>query len=222
MPKTYRPELEQPLPHLMSLLPVHRGYPVPWFVEWIIDGKPQPQGVGEPDFRVMSRDRYSSAIREHRCWVCGGQMAQRVAFVIGPMCAVNRTSAEPPAHVRCGLWSARNCPFLARPHARRRDLAGASVAEQPGIAITRNPGCAGVWETLLGSYGLFDAGGGGLLFNIGEPRKVTWWAQGREATREEVLRSIETGMPLLREYCHTPDEHDALDDEYERALELVP
>ena len=31
---TYRPELE-PLPDRMKRLPVHRGYPVPWFVEWV-------------------------------------------------------------------------------------------------------------------------------------------------------------------------------------------
>src|SRR5262245_10337978 len=122
-----RPELELPLPRNMSRLPQHRGYPVPWFVEWV---------DGEPEFRAMSRVKWWTAVgmgrdgilRPHQshCWVCGGPMARAgflatFAFTIGPMCAINRVSSEPPSHVECAEWSARNCPFLSRPHARRRE-----------------------------------------------------------------------------------------------------
>jgi hypothetical protein len=62
--------------------------------------------------------------------------------------------------------------------------------------ITRNPGVALVWVTR--SYRLQRVPGG-VLFEIGDPLKVLWFAQGRPATRAEVDASIETGLPALRE-----------------------
>lgn len=188
-------ELE-PLPRRMRGLPVHRGYPVPWFVEWVQDGEGCPVGEGEPDFRIMSAGRRLQALDEGVCWVCGQQLGKFRSFVIGPMCAVNRTSAEPPAHRDCAEWSARNCPFLARPHARRRDVPDAASA--PGIALKRNPGVAGVWTVKLGGYSVFRVEDG-WLFNIGEPLSVTWWAEGRRAARAEIQASIDSGLPALRE-----------------------
>src|SRR6267154_1896953 len=89
-----------------------RGYPVPWFVEWI-DGK--------PDFRVMDSDKLVEAIKYKRCWVCGGPLGHYKVFTIGPMCMVNRTSAEPPSHRDCAEFSVRNCPFLTTPDMHRRE-----------------------------------------------------------------------------------------------------
>src|SRR4051812_26745029 len=99
-----RPELEA-LPAKMAHLPVYRGYPVPWFVEWF---------SGVPDFRQIRTAARLAAVQQHRCWVCGGKIAGRFgyaetfAFVVGPMCALNRISAEPPSHHICASWSARN------------------------------------------------------------------------------------------------------------------
>ncbi len=39
---------------------------------------------------------------------------------------------------------------------------------------------------------------GETLIDIGDPVAVHWFAYGREATRSEVLASIESGLPLLR------------------------
>src|SRR5262245_2742625 len=100
-----RPELP-PVPERMRKLPLHRGYPVPWFVEWI---------EGVPDFRIMDGRKLVRAVKEKRCWVCGELMGSYLAFTIGPMCAVNRISAEPPSHRECASFSARGCPFLTRP-----------------------------------------------------------------------------------------------------------
>jgi hypothetical protein len=71
------------------------------------------------------------------------------------------------------------------------------MAAVAGIALLRNPGVEAVWTTRR--YGIFDDGSGGVLFDIGDPDSVTWWAEGREATRGEVEASIELGLPSLLE-----------------------
>lgn len=218
-----RPELER-LPEHMRRLPIDRGYPVPWFVEWIAEGEAMPIGLGKPDFRVMSHERLEHAVRLGLCWVCGGVLGGHRAFVAGPMCAVNRTSAEPPSHVGCAEWSARNCPFLARPHARRRDQDPAlETVEAPGVMLARNPGVALVWGTREGRYKRFRAGNSGLLFDMGEPTKVSWWAEGRKATRAEIMASIESGLPSLREMAEQERGGPAaLDRQVVQTMELLP
>jgi hypothetical protein len=186
-----RPELE-PLTDRLKRLPVDkRGYPVPWFVDWI---------NGEPEFRAMNPDKWALAVRDRLCWVCGVPLGRWLTFVIGPMCGITRTTAEPPCHTECAEWSARNCPFLSRPHAVRREddvINNAMSDGVAGIAILRNPGVTLLWTTR--SYTLFDDGRGKPLIEIGPPDGVTWYAQGRLATRAEVLASVTTGLPLLRE-----------------------
>jgi hypothetical protein len=191
-----------PIPAEMSRLPFHRGFPVPWFVESI---------DGVPDFRVMDGRKLKKAVEERRCWVCGGRMGQFMAYVAGPMCAVNRTSSEPPSHVRCAVYSARACPFLSRPHMRRREEGLPEEAIIPaGVGIMRNPKAAMVW-IVRGKLKLKYDLKGALLFDLGEPEEVRWFSEGRTATRAEVDESIETGLPLLREQCHTPEAHAALE-----------
>src|SRR5215831_3288717 len=107
-----RSELTE-LPRRLKALPVDaRGYPVPWFVAW---------HDGVPDFRIADTAKWRRAVRERRCWVCGDRLGRYLAFVIGPMCGINRTTTEPPLHRECAEWSVMNCPFLVRPHAKRRE-----------------------------------------------------------------------------------------------------
>jgi len=196
-----RPELEA-LPERMQHLRVHRQYPVPWFVA---DGPD-----GEPEFRAMDGRKWVRAVRDKLCWVCGqslggyrrGQQHPVYTFVAGPMCGVNRTSAEPPCHLECARWSARNCPFLSRPHMTRREqealceLAGPEGAPA-GDAILRNPGVVLLWTTR--TYKVFDDGKGGRLLEMGEPTATEWWAEGRPATRAEIEASLLSGLPALEE-----------------------
>lgn len=125
-----RPELSA-LPARIARLPLHRGYPVPWFVDSLPDGT--------PEFRAADLRKFGRAIKEHRCWVCGDYTGSLLAFVIGPMCAINRTSAEPPCHYDCAVWSVKNCPFLSRPRMVRRenDMPADAVAGEAGLK--RNP-----------------------------------------------------------------------------------
>jgi hypothetical protein len=200
MTTTLRPELGTLPLRLRRLSIDHRGYPVPWFVAW---------ENGAPEFRAMDPQKFARAIRERRCWVCGEVLGQYLAFVIGPMCAVNRTSAEPPCHHECAVWSAQHCPFLSRPHMVRRENDLPDDVRVGEAAIARNPGCAGVWVTK--SYRLEKVPGqsaSGYVLRIGDPTRVEWFAEGRLASRVEVLASIDSGLPLLEATCDK--ERDAL------------
>jgi hypothetical protein len=187
---TLRPELKD-VPIRMMDLPVdqERGYPVPWFVEWI-DGK--------PEFRVMSGEKWRRAIKQHLCWICGKRLGAYMVFVLGPMCGITRTTSEPPNHRECARWAARFCPFLSRPHMARRgdeELAEMGAECMGGVGLKRNPGVALLWTAR--DFEVFHPVGGGILISVGDPLEVEWWCEGRKAMRGEVERSIDTGLPLL-------------------------
>lgn len=172
--------------------------PVPWFVQWLKDDEPCEPGDGEPDFRVMDGRKWLKAIQQGCCWVCGEPVGQFKAFLIGPMCAVNRVTSEPCCHRDCAIWSAQACPFLTRPKMKRheKDLPEQGV-DAPGFAIKRNPGVACVW--ICKSFRLFrpHEGGAGWLIRLDDPTDVLWFAEGKPASRAQVLDSITTGYPLL-------------------------
>lgn len=179
------------MPERIRALPVdRRGYPVPKFVEWI---------DGEPDFRVMRRDHVHRCVRQHRCWICGEQLGRHFVFVIGPMCCINRISAEPPSHRDCAEFAAKACPFLSIPTAKRPDRpvgGGIEVKDAPGVMVKHNPGVACLWKTP--NYRMVKVYNGALI-EIGEPVDISFWAQGRLATRGEVEAAVGKGLPLLRQ-----------------------
>lgn len=205
------------MPLRIRRLPVNdAGYPIPWFVA-TIDGK--------PDFRVIERGRIEYAIANPVCWVCGGirLYGAPAAFVIGPMCAINHVTAEPPSHVDCAVYSATHCPFLTIPTMHRRESRLPEEARNPaGTMIRRNPGVALVWITRRWTW--HRERSGGVLFDVGEPLETHWFAEGRPATRDEVLASIESGLPLLRDVAveEGPDALAALMTMHAAAMDLVP
>jgi hypothetical protein len=185
-----------PMPPSIAALPVEaRGFPVPWFAEVGADGV--------PDLRMIGAGKLVKAVRLQRCWVCGGPLGRLKVSVIGPMCAVNRVSAEPPCHLQCARYAVRACPFLTQPRMRRnaRDLPEERFA--PGVMIERNPGVTCLWSSLRKSKPVdvsgMPVGNGGVLFQLGPPEHVEWWARGRPATRQECQDAIESGLPGLRE-----------------------
>lgn len=186
-----------PMPDRMKLLKRdERGFPVPWFVHWQDD---------KPDFRVISPGKLGMAYRNGRCWICGGQMGVHRIYVIGPMCVINRVTSEPASHRDCAEFAARACPFLTKPRMRRNEKDMPVERATVGVPIQRNPGCVALYETRAVSP--FKAGDG-YLFRLGDPDRIDWWAEGRQATREEVLASIDSGYPLLLD---TATKHDGPD-----------
>lgn len=210
----YRPGLP-PVPARLRHLPVVRGYPVPWFVCRLDDGS--------YDFRVADARKMAQALREQRCWVCGQPLGALLAFPIGPMCAINRTNGEPPAHRECAEWSIQACPFLNHREVRRRDAGLPEEALPPaGYGIMRQPGVACLWITKR--FRPFRTPDGGVLFKIGDPVEVHWYREGRPATRAEILASIESGYPILLEAAQQdgPDAVRDLEAARERMLVLLP
>lgn len=204
-----------PLPSRIRRLPVdHRGYPVPFFVAWV---------EGKPDFRIIDPVKLARCVHEHRCWICGDRLGVYLAFVIGPMCAVNRISSEPPSHRECAEFAAIACPFLARPHMRRREGGlPEELAPERGFAIRRNPGVALVWVTKTFQM-IRDPNSGGPLFVVGDPRSVACYAHGRRATPEEIAASVDSGLPTLVEAAQAdgPRAIAALERQVGRARQLL-
>jgi len=196
---------------------------VPWFVTFFNDkGEPQEYGTGTPDFRVVDSRKLPRAYQQRLCWVCGEKLGAYMAFVTGPMCCITRTSAEPPSHHDCAMFSAQACPFLTRPKMRRNEKGMPEELMKPGgIMIARNPGVSAVWITK--QYDLFRANGG-VLVKMGDPTNVFWFAQGRAATREEVMESVTSGYPALLEMA-LQDGSEAVADlgkKYKHFLQYVP
>lgn len=187
MTNELRPGLP-PLPQKMHRLPIDkRGFPVPFFVAIV---------NGEPDHRIVEPRAMMHCIEQGLCWICGGQLSVYKSFVIGPMCAINRINSEPPSHRDCARYAVEACPFMARPHAKRREagMPDQSLSQPAGIHLERNPGVALIWTTR--SFKPFSAPGG-VLFDLGPAESMEWYAEGRAATRAEVDASIASGLPSL-------------------------
>jgi hypothetical protein len=216
-----RPDLP-PLPARIVALPVDvRGYPVPYFVAW---------REGRPEFRAMDPLKLRSALQQGLCWVCGQPLGRHLVYVVGPMCVVNRISSEPACHLDCAEFSVRACPFLTKPHMVRRENDTEGFVPGPGAMILRNPGVTALYTTR--GYHLVRDAGGGVLVQLGEPERVSWWKEGRPATRAECVEcveSIESGLPTLVEAeiaagsPQSPDElRGLIDSLYQKARRLLP
>jgi hypothetical protein len=188
------------------------GYPIPYFV---------PYYDGKPEFRGFDPDKMRICVRHQRCWLCGEQLGRHMVFTIGPMCAVNRNSAEPPSHYDCAFYAVQACPFLTQPRMRRNEKDLPENEGAAGIMLKRNPGVTLLWVTR--SYKLFKAGRG-VLFQIGPPQRVEFYAEGRKATRAEIRASIDSGMPILRGMAEQdgPEAVAELEEMYADAMLLVP
>jgi hypothetical protein len=201
MENRYRHDLPSLSDRLKSL-PIQNGYPVPWFVAEV-DGK--------YDFRIADRNKFSVAVNKKRCWICGQKMGAYSAFPIGPMCSINRVISEPPSHKECAEFAVKVCPFLVqRQEQRRSEDLPEMLLPSAGNPIMRQPGVVAIWVTKSYQAVACDHS---YLFDLGDPTEVSWWREGRPATRAEVLESINSGYPLLEEMA-TKDGVQAL-----RALE---
>jgi hypothetical protein len=213
--KTYNIAIQRlKMPPRFAKLRVNdQGFPVPKFVKDV---------NGKPDFRVINETFLTLAIRHKLCWLCGEALGRYQCFVIGPMCAINRVSSEPPSHKECAEFAARACPFMVNPNrARNTDNLPENKVNPGGVMIERNPGVTLLWITE--SYRTFKAGNG-ILIKIGDPVETQWYARGRTATRDEIMESIRTGLPALQHVARQegPEAMLALDELVEIGLALVP
>jgi len=204
-----------PIPIRMRGLPISdQGFPLPWFTAIDEKGVPVPQAA-DPVKRLR-------AYRLNLCWCCGIPLGVHKAFVIGPMCCVNRATSEPPNHRECAEYAVRACPFLTRPRMKRNPTLEDKIAPPAGLMIERNPGVAAIWITR--AYRPFRDHDGGVMFALGEPSEVFFYCEGRLATRAEVVESIDSGLPNLRKVAEREgkDAITLLEKFHARALQYLP
>ena len=187
-----------------------RGFPVPWFVDWF---------EGEPYFPAFDPRKMAEAVKRKRCWVCGQVMGRWLNFVVGPMCTINRVSAEPPCHQECAEYSVKACPFLSNPAMRRvphsKAPGGEGLKPPGGLMVEANPGLMALYVTR--SYRIIKTSTGPIV-GMGEPESVTWWARGRLATTEEARKGFDAGCVGLRRRALELDGAEAMP-ELERLVE---
>lgn len=188
-------QIETPA-RLLGLVRTERGYPVPYFVQWI---------DAVPDFRVVDPHKMANCVKGDLCWICGKPMtAMRLrAFVGGPSCVINRISAEPPSHNDCAAYAAQACPFLAHPKMVRPDdndllAAGTAVTNPAAEIVERNPGVCAVWTP---ERYTIHPHGASLLWRLEAMGNIEWYAHGRLATRCEVQDALETALAALVLAC---------------------
>ncbi len=179
-----------PMPPRVKALPRGpNGYPIPWFVPTLPDGR--------RDARLASVDTQIRAITQHRCWVCGVQLGRRLAFVLGPVSVINRKTTEPAMHRDCAEYALQVCPFLTDPAAARRVQAMPAGALPPaGVSIPHNPGGAAVWitDTFTPRH---PPGAAQIIVTPGPARSVSWWKQGRAATAAEAAAILDVGLRAI-------------------------
>lgn len=215
-----------PIPERLARRPRdHRGFVVPFFVAWLDEqGRPVAEPNGTPDFRVVEPRRMALCVNKKLCWLCGEPMGVHMGFVLGPMCTINKVISEPPSHVTCAEYAMKACPFLSRPRMRRNEVdMPANYVEAAGLPAERNPGTMALWITR--SYRPFQVGKGnaGVLFEVGPFERVSWWREGRHATRAEVSVALADGYALLKGTAEKePGGLEALDKMMPAALRTVP
>lgn len=199
-----------PLPERMKWLPIdHRGYPVPYFCATLPDGTRL--------FNAADAGKRVKCVRDRLCWICGEKLGRYLAFMLGPMCAVNRNTGEPACHRDCAVFAAQACPFLTLPKSDyRAPVKGSTMA--PG-AIEGNPGACCVWitETFL-PYRAGDT----FLIRVGDPVEVLWYAEGKPATRAQIMESFERRLPLLQEIAKEHGDESALAAQVKRTMAILP
>jgi hypothetical protein len=170
-------------------------YPVPFFVSWFLEGRLMRPGTpgSKPDFRVMSGQAWSVCLAHRRCWICGDVLGSLATFVAGPLSILQRGSVEPPSHRDCAEYAVRTCPHMLNPGREKRDTNMPTDIEGPpdGLLADYNPGIAATYVTRTWQVIKDER----PVFILGSPVSVSWWREGRPASRREIINAMELGLP---------------------------
>lgn len=158
------------LPHWMRSLPVHNGYPVPYFAA-IVDDAPDP--------RVTDPRKSRSCAKNRICWVCGQKLLSTCVFIGGPISTANLTYSDGPMHEECSTFALMVCPYLAVTKRDRRsdDLEGRMA--QSEFSSMEKPERFG--QLFCKGFVTRPDSGLGLLFLPVKSavEKVVWWKDGK-------------------------------------------
>lgn len=116
------------VPEFLSHLPVHRGFPVPYFV-------PKDEH-GTFQLKYASQFKMDACIKYHKCCICFRPLTQgEYYFISGPMGFQTQTDSHPPMHKRCAEYSLQVCPHLyfEKTHRTTEENGGADwqIREKP-------------------------------------------------------------------------------------------
>lgn len=204
-------EFKRMIPRINKLPRDHRGFPVPFFVCWV---------AGKPDFRVTDTHKFEKCCTHKLCWICGEPLGKYMAFVLGPMCLINRINSEPPSHKDCAEFAAINCPFLARPAMKRneKDLPQGHLPV-PGVHSSANPGLCLVYTTTY--YDIFPVNNG-VLLKVGEPsERPVWYCEGTTSSNDKIIKALGDGYETLKKNTFGEEGLKELDKAFSNALALV-
>ena len=85
------------------------------------------------------------------------------------------------------------CPFLSQPRMRRNEKDLPEHLDAAGIMLRRNPGV----DDAVGDAALQAVQGrGGVLFNVGDPHRVEFYAEGRPPRAMRSWPPSTSGMPI--------------------------
>lgn len=220
------PQFDIPPPPRLAHFPRdHRGFIVPYFVQWFDHDRPSKPGRGAPDFRVVDPHAFQHCVRFSMCWLCGQPLSKRTTFVLGPMCVITRTNSEPGSHRDCAEYAMKVCPFLTKPNMRRNSGYDVPVVAAPGEHSEANPGIMALWITSGARAFRAEQGVSGVLFEVDDPiEPVQWWREGRPATHAEVVEGMARAMPALEASAARQGREAIMDLERkaERALAHLP
>jgi hypothetical protein len=159
-----RADLERLPLRMLALRIDSMGWPVPFFAKIQNDPQPVPQ--------VPDPEKMQLTIQRRLCYICGEKLGAYACFLAGPPVGVNRTTNEPPSHVHCARWMARNDSFLL-------------LQDVVMLWTTKT------YEVLL------DQKTRGAIFAMGDPDSIEWLAAGKPATKDQIMQTLEAGVPAL-------------------------
>lgn len=200
-----------PLTARIKTLPISaNGYPIPFFVAEV-DGK--------PDFRIIDPHKTLKVVREDLCWICGGKLGVHRCFVGGPMMILNECGMEGPCHQECAFFSVQACPHMTVPDIQRREGGMPENAMMDPTSIKENPHVFAIYTTRKHRFFVQE---NGPLWLFGPLEELTWWKEGRAATRAEVIAGFEMNYPKVLINQQTDAQREHLRTRREATYKLFP
>jgi hypothetical protein len=177
---------------------------------------------GQWDFQVAEPEKRRLCINHELCWICGQPLGVFKTFVMGPIAAMNRISAEPPAHIECAEFAVQACPFMVNPSFQRGSTGrDDEIMPAGGVMLLTNPGVSALWTSKKPPKPRSAAPS--VILEVGEPTVVRWYVMGREAARNQVLVALDSGIEQhLLPRCRNEADHAALRAMREKLMPYLP
>ncbi|MVM33633.1 hypothetical protein GO755_26580 [Spirosoma sp. HMF4905] len=173
------------VPPIWQHLPFHRGYPVPYFVQWL----PDASGESMPNFHRADGRKWVTCLKFKKCWVCSKSLDKASFMVTGPKGLTNRVGTDCFMHEACARESIRLCPHMLYQKTARRDVDSDSLILSPHHDLTKP------LEIALVKTGAWQIVHTGLTYVINyQPLAVQWfhYIDGLLVAKTETLAPVDS------------------------------